>query len=76
MRRREFISLLWAVAWPVGAHGQQTLPIVGYLGTVASDADRVSGFRDGLRQSGYVEDTRINSWRSHPSLQRSRPGSL
>jgi putative tryptophan/tyrosine transport system substrate-binding protein len=61
MRRREFISLLGgAVAWPVGAHGQQTLPVVGYLGTVASDADRVSGFRDGLRQSGYVEDRDVS----------------
>jgi putative tryptophan/tyrosine transport system substrate-binding protein len=61
MRRREFISLLGgAVAWPVGAHGQQTLPVVGYLGTVASDAVRVSSFRDGLRQSGYVEDRDVS----------------
>jgi putative ABC transport system substrate-binding protein len=64
MRRREFMSLLGgaAAAWPAGAHGQQTLPVVGYLGagSVASDVDRVSGFRDGLRQSGYVEDRDVS----------------
>jgi putative tryptophan/tyrosine transport system substrate-binding protein len=61
LKRREFIMLLGGTAaWPVGAHGQQTLPVVGYLGTVASDADRVSGFRDGLRQSGYVEDRDVS----------------
>ena len=63
MKRREFMSLLGgaAAAWPVGAHGQ-TLPVVGYLGagSVASDVDRVSGFREGLRQSGYVEDRDVS----------------
>jgi ABC-type uncharacterized transport system substrate-binding protein len=64
MRRREFMSLLGgaAAAWPVGAQGQQTLPVVGYLGagSVGSEVDRVSGFRDGLRQSGYVEDRDVS----------------
>jgi putative tryptophan/tyrosine transport system substrate-binding protein len=64
MRRREFMSLLGGVAagWPVGARGQQTLPVVGYLGagSAASDVDRVSGFRDGLRESGYVEERDVS----------------
>lgn len=58
--------------WPVGARGQQTLPVVGYLGagSMSSDADRVSGFRDGLQQSGYVEERDVSveyRWaESHP----------
>jgi putative ABC transport system substrate-binding protein len=64
MRRREFMSLLGgaAAAWPAGVRGQGTLPAVGYLGagSVVSDVDRVAGFRDGLRQSGYVEDRDVS----------------
>jgi putative ABC transport system substrate-binding protein len=42
----------------VVARGQQTLPVIGYLGagSVGSDVDRVSSFREGLQESGYVED--------------------
>jgi putative tryptophan/tyrosine transport system substrate-binding protein len=64
MKRREFMTLLGgaAAAWPVGAHGHQTLPVVGYLGSgsAASEADRVSGFREGLRQTGYAEDRDVS----------------
>lgn len=51
-----------AAGWPVGARGQQTLPVVGYLGagSAVSDMDRVSGFRDGLRESGYVEERDVS----------------
>ncbi len=59
LRRREFISLLGgAVAvWPLGAQ-PLTHPIVGYLGSVPLDDNSnfyVSAFRQGLRESGYVE---------------------
>jgi putative ABC transport system substrate-binding protein len=59
LRRREFISLLGgAVAvWPLGAQ-PLTHPIVGYLGSVPLDGNSnfyVSAFRQGLRESGYVE---------------------
>jgi len=60
IRRREFISTLWgmAVAWPFVARAQQTaMPVIGYLGlgSPESDASRLTGFRRGLNQAGYVE---------------------
>jgi len=59
MRRREFLSLLGgAAAWPLTARAQQaTMPVVGLLDQRSPDAlaDRVRGFRQGLRESGFVE---------------------
>src|SRR4249920_2923046 len=60
MRRREFITLLSGavVAWPLGSRAQQSnMPVIGYLGpgSAQSDAFRVTGFRQGLKDAGYVE---------------------
>jgi putative ABC transport system substrate-binding protein len=68
MRRREFIVGLGSAAgapalWPVAARAQQARKVsrIGLLApsTVAGYANRIEGFRRGLRDLGYVEGTNI-----------------
>jgi putative tryptophan/tyrosine transport system substrate-binding protein len=64
MRRREFITLIGsaAVAWPPAAHAQQpAMPVIGLLDPRTPDAlaDRLRGFRQGLKEVGYVEGENV-----------------
>ena len=66
LKRREFITLLGGAAatWPLAARARQrTVPVVGYLsgGSAGPFAPFLAAFRQGLRETDYVEWWRSNT---------------
>ena len=64
MRRREFIAVFGGatVAWPLAARAQRPIvPVVGFLGAESADsnADLLHAFRQGLKETGYVESQNL-----------------
>jgi putative ABC transport system substrate-binding protein len=63
VRRREFMALLGAAtAWPAVARAQQpAMPVIGFLNptTLETSADRLRAFRQGLKDTGYVEGENV-----------------
>jgi putative ABC transport system substrate-binding protein len=63
MRRREFITLVGSTAaWPLAARAQQTaMPVVGFLSALSLDSysERLRGFRQGFKDTGYVEGENV-----------------
>jgi putative ABC transport system substrate-binding protein len=64
VKRREFIARASgaAAAWPLAVRADQSaLPVVGFLNPASADAtaDRLRGFRQGLKDTGYVDGENV-----------------
>jgi putative ABC transport system substrate-binding protein len=59
MRRRDFIRIVGGAAtgWPLVAHAQQPMPVLGFLSAVSPGpfAQRIAAFHRGLNEAGYQE---------------------
>jgi putative ABC transport system substrate-binding protein len=66
MRRRELIAGIGAVATgPLAAHAQQrVMPVIGFLNSGSREGyvPMVAAFRQGLKETGYVEGQNVLSW--------------
>ena len=79
MRRRNFIALLGGAAgWPLAAHAQQLVPVIGFLSPVSPDGsvDNLRAFQRGLKETGYVEGENVAIVQRHADNRIDRLPSL
>jgi ABC-type uncharacterized transport system substrate-binding protein len=65
MKRRDFLTLVGGAAaasvpWPLAARAQ-AMPVIGSLSAVSPDGwmDRLRGFRQGLKETGFVDGENV-----------------
>src|SRR5215468_5863133 len=81
MRRRDFITLIGSAAtWPLAARAQQpAMPVIGLIDIRSPDTlmeDRLRAFRQGLKDTGYVERENVAieyRWAEGQNCRRWRP---
>jgi putative ABC transport system substrate-binding protein len=59
--RRDVLTLIAAAAWPLAARAEPAMPVIGLLGSESANlyADRLRMFRQGLRETGFVEGRNV-----------------
>jgi putative tryptophan/tyrosine transport system substrate-binding protein len=63
MRRRRLIAALggMVLVWPFAARAQErSMPVIGYLGTIASLPGQTDEFKLGLAELGYVDGDNVH----------------
>jgi putative tryptophan/tyrosine transport system substrate-binding protein len=62
MKRREFIAVLGGAAiWPLAAHAQQPMPVVGFLNPASPQgyARQLAAFLKGLGETGFTDGQNV-----------------
>ena len=74
LRRREFIAGLGGTAvWPLAAGAQRpALPVIGVLSTASIGFLELAAFREGLKETGYVEGQNVAFEYRSAEIERGR----
>jgi len=63
MRRREFVSLVMSLVWPLAAHPQSArMPVIGFLDPRSPNVipKLLRAFREGLKETGHAEGENVS----------------